>query len=59
MVVKLGFLDRSRYFSFTYLLIYPHKAKWTPFQTHCYAENLPVPGIEPGTSGFADRKFDH
>jgi hypothetical protein len=24
-VVNLGFLDRSRYFSFKYLLVYPHK----------------------------------
>jgi hypothetical protein len=32
------------------LLIYPHEAEWTPFQTHCYAENLIAPGIEPRTS---------
>jgi hypothetical protein len=23
----------------------------TPFQTHCYPENLVEPGIEPGISG--------
>jgi hypothetical protein len=44
MVVNLSFLDRSRYFSFRYLLIYAHEAKWTLFQTHCYAENSVVPG---------------
>jgi hypothetical protein len=22
------------------LLNYPHKAEWTPFQTHCFSENL-------------------
>jgi hypothetical protein len=27
------------------------RAEWTPFQTHCYSENLVAPGIEPGTSG--------
>jgi hypothetical protein len=24
-------------------------AEWTPFQTHCYSENLAAPGIEPDT----------
>jgi hypothetical protein len=23
------------------------RAEWTPFQTHCYSENLAAPGIEP------------
>jgi hypothetical protein len=45
--VNLSFLDRSRYFSFKQRLIYPHEADWTPFQTHCYTENLVAPGIEP------------
>jgi hypothetical protein len=54
-VVNLSFLDRSRYFSFKWLLIYAHEAEWTPFQTHCYSENLVVLGIEPGTSGLAAR----
>jgi hypothetical protein len=58
-VVYLSFLDRSRYFSFKYLLIYPHEAEWTPFQTHRYAENLVAPGIEPGNSGLAARNSDH
>jgi hypothetical protein len=26
------------------------RADWTPFQTHCYSENLVAPGIEPGIS---------
>jgi hypothetical protein len=34
-------------------------AEWTPFQTHCYSENLVAPGIEPGTSGSAARNSDH
>jgi hypothetical protein len=57
-VVNLSFLDRNRYFSFTYLLIYPHEIEWIPFQTHCYSENLVAPGIEPGITGSAARKSD-
>jgi hypothetical protein len=57
--VNLTFLDRSRYFSFKWLLIYAHEANWTPFQTHCYIENLLAPGIEPGTSVPAARNSDH
>jgi hypothetical protein len=34
-------------------------AEWTPFQTHCYAENLAALGVEPVTSGFAARNSDH
>jgi hypothetical protein len=51
--------NRSRYSSFKYVLIYAHEAEWTPFQTHCYAENLVAPEIEPGTSEFAARNSDH
>jgi hypothetical protein len=58
-VVNLSFLDRNRYFSFKYLLIYSQEAEWTPFQTHSYSENLVAPTIEPGTSGSAARKSDH
>jgi hypothetical protein len=47
--INLGFLDLSDYFSFKKLFIYAHKAEWTPFQIHCYSENLVAPGIEPGT----------
>jgi hypothetical protein len=36
-----------------------HEAEWTPFQTHCYSENLVAPGIEPGTSLSAARNSDH
>jgi hypothetical protein len=43
--------------------IAPHllstRAEWTPFQTHCYSENLVSPGIELWTSGSAARKSDH
>jgi hypothetical protein len=56
--VNFSILDRGRYFSFKSLLIYPHEAEWTPFQTHCYAENLVAPGIEPRTSGLAARNSD-
>jgi hypothetical protein len=35
------------------------RVEWTPFQNHCYSENLVAPGIEPGTSGLAARKSDH
>jgi hypothetical protein len=42
-VVNLGFLDRSRYFSFKYLLIYPQEDEWFPFQINFYAENLAAP----------------
>jgi hypothetical protein len=34
-VVNLSFLDRSCYFSFKWLLIKPHEAEWTLFQTYC------------------------
>jgi hypothetical protein len=58
-VVNLTILDRSRYFSLKELFIYTHEAEWTPFQIHCYAENLVLPVIEPGTSELAARKSDH
>jgi hypothetical protein len=57
--VNFGFLDRSRYFSFKLLLIYPHEAEWSPFHTHYFSENLVAPGIEPGTSGSVARNSDH
>jgi hypothetical protein len=41
------FLDRSRYFSFKYLLSCTHEAEWTPFQTHYFSENLVARRIEP------------
>jgi hypothetical protein len=37
-------------FSFKELLSYPYKAKWTPFQTHYYSENLVALGMEPEIS---------
>jgi hypothetical protein len=45
--VNLNFLHPSRYFSFKWLLIYPHEAEWTAFQTHCYSENVVALEIEP------------
>jgi hypothetical protein len=56
---NLGFLDRSRYFSFKYLLIYPHEAKWTPFQTHHFSEILAAQGLEPGASKSVTGNSDH
>jgi hypothetical protein len=44
-VVNLSFLDRSRYFSFKYSSFILIMADWTPFQTHCYSENLVAQGI--------------
>jgi hypothetical protein len=58
-VINLSFLGRSHYFSFKQLLIYPHEAKWTPFQTYCCTENLVAPGIELRTSGITARNSDY
>jgi hypothetical protein len=44
----LGFLDRSRYFSFKYLLSCTKEDEWNPFQTNYFSENLVAPEIEPG-----------
>jgi hypothetical protein len=57
-VVNLNFLDQSLYFSFKLPLIYPHEAEWTPFETHCYSENLAASGNVLGTSVYAARKSD-
>jgi hypothetical protein len=59
MAVNFGFLYRSRYCPFKWLLNYPHEAEWTPFQTHYFSENLVAPGIELGTSGSVARNSDH
>jgi hypothetical protein len=48
--VNLGFLDRSRYFSFKYLLVYIHEAEWNSLQTGYYSETLVAPGNEPETT---------
>jgi hypothetical protein len=37
-VVKLGFLDRSRYVSFNKLFNYPQEAEWTRFRAKCFSE---------------------
>jgi hypothetical protein len=34
------------------------RAEWTPFQNHCYSENLVALGIEHGTSGSVARNSD-
>jgi hypothetical protein len=57
--VNLCFLDQCRYLSFKYLSIYAHEAEWTLFWTHCYAENVVAPGLEPRTSGLAATNSDH
>jgi hypothetical protein len=41
--VDLGFLNRSRYFSFKKLLSCPDEVEWTPFQTRRFSENLEAP----------------
>jgi hypothetical protein len=56
----LGFLDRSRYFFFKVApQLYSNEAEWTPFQTHCFSENVVAAGIEPETSGSVARNSDH
>jgi hypothetical protein len=45
----LGFLDRSRYFSFQVAPHCTHEAERTPFQTHYFSESLVAQGIEPET----------
>jgi hypothetical protein len=42
--------------SFSFILT---RAEWTPFQTHCYSENLVAPKIELGTSGLVARNSAH
>jgi hypothetical protein len=41
------------------LLTYPQEAVWNPFQTHYFSEIVVVLRIEPRTSGFVVRNFDH
>jgi hypothetical protein len=59
MTVNLGFLDRNRFFSFKYLLNYPHEADRTLFLLHYFSDNLVAPGIEPGTSGTVVRNSEN
>jgi hypothetical protein len=56
--VNLAFLDQRRY-CFFQVAPQPHEAEWTPFQTHYLAENVVVPEIEPGTSGYVARICGH
>jgi hypothetical protein len=47
-VVNLSFLDRS---SYCFIEVAPHLCSeigWTPFQTHCYSENLKRRESNPG-----------
>jgi hypothetical protein len=59
IVVNLSFLDRSHYFLSSSSSFILTRVEWTPFQIHCYSENLGAPGIEPATSGLAARNCDH
>jgi hypothetical protein len=59
MAVNLSFLDRSRYFSFKHLFIYPHKGWVNPVPDPLLLRKVAAPGIEPWTSGSAARKSDH
>jgi hypothetical protein len=54
----LGFLDRSRYFSITYLLSCTHEAGWTPFQTHYFFLSGSA-GNRTRASGSVAKNFDH
>jgi hypothetical protein len=56
---NLGSLDRSRYFFIRVAPTFAHEAEWTPFQTHCFSENMVAPGIERETFGPVARHFDH
>jgi hypothetical protein len=42
--------------SFSFILA---RVEWTPFQTHCYSENLVAPEIEPETPGLEVRNSDY
>jgi hypothetical protein len=57
--VNLDLLDRSRYFSFIWLLSDQHEAEWTPFQPHNFSENLVELLIDSGISGSVAKNFDH
>jgi hypothetical protein len=53
------FLTGAATISSKWLLSCPNEAEWTPFQTHCFSENLEAPGIELRTSGSVGRNSDH
>jgi hypothetical protein len=55
-VVNVSVLDRSRYFLSSSSSFIFTRAEWTPFQNHCYLENLAALGIEPETSGFCSQE---
>jgi hypothetical protein len=58
-VDNLSFLDRNCYFFSSSSSFNLTRTEWTPFQTHCYSENLVAPGIVPGTSGLVARNCDY
>jgi hypothetical protein len=58
MALKLGCLDRSRYFSYKHVLSYLQDGEQTPFQTRYFSENLIALGIERRTSGPAARNSE-
>jgi hypothetical protein len=59
MIVNLSFLDPSRYLFFPVAPHLPHDDECSPFQTHCYSENLVAPEIELGASGSVARNCEH
>jgi hypothetical protein len=58
-VVNLRFLDRSRYFSFKYLLIYPHKGWVDPVLDPLLLRKSGSAGKRTQASGSAARNSDH
>jgi hypothetical protein len=58
--INLGFLDlEPLLFHSSSSSVILTRLEWTPFQTHCFLENLLAPGIESGTSGSVARISDH
>jgi hypothetical protein len=57
--VNLSFLDGAATFLSSISSFILTRAEGTPFQTHCYSENLAARRIEPGTSVSAAKKPDH
>jgi hypothetical protein len=58
-VVNLSFLNRSCYFSFKYLLIYPHKVCADPVPDTVVLRKCGSAGYRTRTSGLATRNSDH
>jgi hypothetical protein len=45
--INLTFLDESRYFSFMWLLNYPHEAEWTQLQAQYFSEKSGISESNP------------